>query len=71
MTVTDEYLANNEAYARTFTGPLPLPPSRHVAVVACMDARIAAQPLVLHLHPPGLPEPQPRVQNGPFPADHQ
>ena len=40
MTVTDEYLANNEAYARTFTGPLPLPPSRHVAVVACMDARM-------------------------------
>jgi len=23
-----------------FTGPLPLPPSRHVAVVACMDARL-------------------------------
>lgn len=40
MTVTDEYLANNAAYAETFTGPLPLPPSRHVAVVACMDARL-------------------------------
>jgi carbonic anhydrase len=40
MTVTDEYLANNEVYARTFTGPLPLPPSKHVAVVACMDARL-------------------------------
>ena len=40
MTVTDEYLANNEAYARTFSGPLPLPPSKHVAVVACMDARM-------------------------------
>jgi carbonic anhydrase len=40
MTATDEYLANNEAYARTFTGPLPLPPSKHVAVVACMDARL-------------------------------
>jgi carbonic anhydrase len=40
MSVTDEYLRNNAAYAQTFTGPLPLPPSRHVAVVACMDARL-------------------------------
>ena len=40
MSVTDEYLKNNEAYANTFDGPLPLPPSRHVAVVACMDARL-------------------------------
>jgi carbonic anhydrase len=40
MSVTDQYLANNSAYARTFTGPLPLPPSKHVAVVACMDARL-------------------------------
>src|ERR1700710_1624049 len=40
MSVTDEYLANNAEYARTFTGPLPLPPSKHVAVVACMDARL-------------------------------
>ena len=40
MTVTDDYLKNNADYARTFTGPLPLPPSRHVAVVACMDARL-------------------------------
>jgi len=40
MSVTDEYLANNAEYAKTFSGPLPLPPSRHVAVVACMDARM-------------------------------
>ncbi len=40
MTVTDQYLANNAKYAETFTGPLPLPPSKHVAVVACMDARL-------------------------------
>ncbi|WP_040777320.1 beta-class carbonic anhydrase [Nocardia pneumoniae] len=40
MTVTDEYLANNAAYASTFQGPLPLPPSKGVAVVACMDARL-------------------------------
>ncbi|HUO40767.1 MAG TPA: carbonic anhydrase [Mycobacterium sp.] len=40
MTATDEFLANNERYASTFKGPLPLPPSKHVAVVACMDARL-------------------------------
>jgi carbonic anhydrase len=40
MSVTDEYLNNNARYAESFTGPLPLPPSRHVAVVACMDARL-------------------------------
>ncbi|MCG7597385.1 beta-class carbonic anhydrase [Mycobacterium sp. C3-094] len=40
MSVTDEYLRNNEEFAKTFSGPLPLPPSRHVAVVACMDARL-------------------------------
>ncbi len=40
MTATDEYLANNAAYARSFTGSLPMPPSRAVAVVACMDARL-------------------------------
>ncbi|MCA1005165.1 carbonic anhydrase [Rhodococcus hoagii] len=40
MTVTDEYLENNKRYAETFTGPLPLPPSKHVAVLACMDARL-------------------------------
>ncbi|GIG19863.1 carbonic anhydrase [Cellulomonas chitinilytica] len=40
MSVTDEYLENNRRYAAGFTGPLPLPPSKHVAVVACMDARL-------------------------------
>ena len=40
MSVTDELLANNARYAETFSGPLPLPPSRGVAVVACMDARL-------------------------------
>ena len=40
MSVTEEYLENNRRYAETFTGPLPLPPSRQVAVVACMDARL-------------------------------
>jgi carbonic anhydrase len=40
MSITDELLANNARYAESFTGPLPLPPAKHVAVVACMDARI-------------------------------
>ncbi len=41
MSVTDELLKNNEAYAEAFDkGDLPLPPARGVAVVACMDARL-------------------------------
>ena len=40
MSVTTDYLANNLEYAKTFTGPLPLPPSRNIAVLACMDARL-------------------------------
>src|SRR5580693_1884032 len=40
MSVTDEYLKNNAAYVERFGGELPLPPSSHVAVVACMDARL-------------------------------
>ena len=40
MTVTDQLLENNEKYAADFNGPLPLPPSKHIAVLACMDARI-------------------------------
>jgi carbonic anhydrase len=40
MTVTDELLANNAKYAEGFSGPLPLPPAKHIAIVACMDARL-------------------------------
>jgi carbonic anhydrase len=41
MTVTDEFLRANQAYADTFKkGQLALPPARKVAVVVCMDARI-------------------------------
>jgi carbonic anhydrase len=41
MSITDELLANNEAYAASFDkGDLPLPPGKKVAVVACMDARL-------------------------------
>ena len=41
MSVTDDFVRNNDAYARSFKkGDLPLPPARHVAVLACMDARL-------------------------------
>lgn len=41
MSVTDQYLANNRLYeANGGKGPLPMPPSQHVAVIACMDARL-------------------------------
>ena len=41
MSVTDELLENARRYAESFDkGGLPLPPAKHVAVVACMDARL-------------------------------
>ncbi len=41
MTTTDELVAANATYAATFNhGDLPLPPSRQVAILACMDARL-------------------------------
>ena len=41
MSVTDELLAHARRYAASFDkGDLPLPPGKHVAVVACMDARL-------------------------------
>src|SRR6266699_4932045 len=41
MSVTDELIRNNENYARSFKkGDLAMPPSKRVAVLACMDARL-------------------------------
>jgi carbonic anhydrase len=40
MSVADKFLANNEHYANSFGGPPPGAPTSHVAVVACMDARL-------------------------------
>src|SRR3979411_1126104 len=41
MSVTDELLSNNEAYAASFDkGELPMPPAKQIAVLACMDARL-------------------------------
>jgi len=46
MTAIDDVLQNNETYARSFGGELPLPPARRLAVLAvlaCMDARLDVQ----------------------------
>jgi len=41
MSVTDEFVSNNQVYAGTFDkGALPMPPGKQVAVLACMDARL-------------------------------
>lgn len=41
MSATPELLAANERYAATFgEGNLPMPPSRRLAVLTCMDARL-------------------------------
>ena len=41
MSVTDDLVRNNQAYSSGFDqGGLPMPPSKHLAVVACMDARL-------------------------------
>src|SRR5271167_3056822 len=40
--ILDEVLAANAKYAENFgdKGKLPLPPSRHFAILTCMDARL-------------------------------
>jgi len=41
VSVTDRYLENNASYQPNGgQGALPMPPSGHAAVVACMDARL-------------------------------
>ena len=41
MSVFEEFLKANSAYAASFSkGQLSMPPSRHVAVLTCMDARL-------------------------------
>ena len=41
MSVTDDLLQKARTYATTFDkGHLPMPPALHVAIVACMDARL-------------------------------
>ena len=41
MSAIDELVRNADSYGESFDrGDLPLPPAKHVAVVACMDARL-------------------------------
>jgi carbonic anhydrase len=41
MSATDDLLKNARAYGAAFDkGHLPMPPALHVAIVACMDARL-------------------------------
>ena len=40
MSFVDLFIENNDRYASEFSGPLPMPPARQVAIVACMDARL-------------------------------
>jgi len=41
MSVADDLLQANEAYAASFSkSDLPMPPGKHVAIIACMDARL-------------------------------
>ncbi|HTW88162.1 MAG TPA: carbonic anhydrase [Candidatus Binataceae bacterium] len=44
MSAIDAVLKANEEYARNFKlGDLPIPPARHLAIVACMDARLTVE----------------------------
>jgi carbonic anhydrase len=44
MSTTEEVLKANEDYARNFRlGHLTIPPARHLAIVACMDARLSVE----------------------------
>lgn len=47
MSVIDDVLASNRDYAQAFKlGSLAMPPSRKLAVVACMDARLTIEPML-------------------------
>ena len=46
MTVTDELLANNAAYAASFNGPLPLPPAAELSFPAALRWLSVAIPVV-------------------------
>jgi len=47
MSVIDDCLRNNRAFAADLTEPPPhLPPAKHIAVVVCMDARLNTRALL-------------------------
>src|ERR1700726_5272596 len=45
MSAVDDYARNNEQYALTHAGGAPGQPSRHIAIVACMDSRMDISPM--------------------------
>ncbi len=47
MSVIDEALKSNQAYAREFKlAHLAMPPARKIAILACMDARMTVEPML-------------------------
>ena len=40
MSITDQLVENNRAYALQYIPDRPLAPKRHLAIVACMDSRL-------------------------------
>lgn len=47
MSAIDEALEANAAYSRNFDlSSLPMPPSKKLAVLACMDARLTIEPML-------------------------
>jgi carbonic anhydrase len=47
MAATDDALKANESYSKNFNqGHLAMPPSKKVAIVACMDARLTIEPML-------------------------
>jgi len=47
MSVIEEVLQYNKKYAKRFKlGHLPIPPSRALAIVACMDARLTVEEML-------------------------
>jgi len=44
VSITDTTLNSNAEYARSFKlGHLPMPPAQHLAILACMDARLTVE----------------------------
>ena len=46
MSAVDDYVKNNEDYARAHVGGRPAQPAGHVAIVACMDSRMRIFPML-------------------------
>ena len=58
MSVTDDYLKNNEAYAAAFAGPLPLPPSKTAWRGICSNGQTRRGPLIGSARSPAMRRPK-------------